>query len=418
MQILRVEGGHKLVGETRVGRAKNATLPILAAALLADGPVRIQDAPKISDVEHMLSILRMLGCSATRDGEDVVADPAGLKNAALPDQLAKKLRSSIFLMGPMLARLRRATVTYPGGCDIGLRPIDLHLHGLRSLGVSIAESGGQIICDGSRMHGGKVHLDYPSVGATENVMMASVLTPGRTVIYNAAREPEIIDLERFINTLGGKVYGAGSQTIVVDGVTKLNGAAYRPMPDRIVAGTLMAAAAITGGEIALLDVQAEDMVAIISKLREMGCKINERELRVEIEGPKRLRAFSHLQTQPHPGFPTDMQAQMLALSTVAEGSSVIMENVFENRFTHVPDFQRMGANILVNGRLAVVRGVSRLQGARVTSHDLRGGAALVLAGLCAEGITEIERVDLIDRGYVRFEEQLAHLGAKIVRTRT
>jgi UDP-N-acetylglucosamine 1-carboxyvinyltransferase len=218
--------------------------------------------------------------------------------------------------------------------------------------------------------------------------------------------------------MGGRVHGAGSQTIVIDGVAKLGGVTFRPMSDRIVAGTLMAAAAITGGEVAVCDVQPEDMVAILSKLREMGCRINEREQRLEIEGPKRLRAFSHLQTQPYPGFPTDMQAQMLALASVAEGSSVIMENVFENRFTHVPDFQRMGADILVNGRLAVVRGVKRLQGARVVSHDLRGGAALVLAGLCAEGVTEVERVDLIDRGYVRFEEQLAGLGAKIIRTRT
>jgi UDP-N-acetylglucosamine 1-carboxyvinyltransferase len=265
------------------------------------------------------------------------------------------------------------------------------------------------------MHGGKVHLDYPSVGATENVMMASVLTPGRTVIYNAAREPEIVDLERFINAMGGNVHGAGSQTIVIEGVAKISGGSYRPMPDRIVAGTLMAAAAITGGEIAVCNVQPEDMVAILSKLREMGCRIHEREQRVEICGPQKLRAFSHLQTQPHPGFPTDMQAQMLALSAVAEGSSVIMENVFENRFTHVPDFQRMGADILVNGRLAVVRGVKMLQGARVISRDLRGGAALVLAGLCAQGVTEIERVELIDRGYVRLEEQLAGLGAKIER---
>lgn len=418
MQILRVEGGHKLVGETRVGCAKNAALPILAAALLANDPVTIQDAPDITDVEHMLDILRMLGCTAARNGESIIVDPTGLKSAALPDQLAKKLRSSIFLMGPMLAKLRRATVTYPGGCDIGLRPIDLHLHGLRALGVQISEVAGQIICDGSKMHGGNVHLDYPSVGATENVMMASVLIPGRTVIYNAAREPEIIDLERFINAMGGMVRGAGSQTIVIDGVTKLRGVTYRPMPDRIVAGTLLAAAAITGGEIAVRDVQVEDMVAIVTKLREMGCQVYELENRIEIAAPKRLRAFSHIQTQPYPGFPTDMQAQMLALATVAEGSSVIMENVFENRFTHVPDFQRMSADILVNGRLAVIRGVPKLQGARVTSHDLRGGAALVLAGLCAEGVTEVDQIELIDRGYARFEEQLAALGAKISRITT
>lgn len=416
MQILRVEGGRRLTGQTRVGCAKNAALPILAAALLADDPVTIQSAPDILDVEHMLDILRMLGCAAERNGADVTVNAAGLSGAALPDQLAKKLRSSIFLLGPMLGRIRRATVTYPGGCDIGLRPIDLHLHGLKALGVKISEYGGLIVCDGEGMHGGTVHFDYPSVGATENVMMAAVLTPGTTVIHNAAREPEILDLARFINAMGGKISGAGSQTIVIEGVRKLRGIAYRPMADRIVAGTLLAAAAITRGEIALHHVNAEDMTATIAKLREMGCRIEASDNRLDIIGPKRLSAFGNLQTLPHPGFPTDMQAQMLALATVAQGSSVIVENVFENRFTHVPDFSRMGADILVSGRMAVIRGVEKLHGARVVSHDLRGGAALVLAGLAAEGITEVEQIGLIDRGYERLEDQLSELGANIIRT--
>ena len=416
MQILRIEGGRRLEGAIRVGCAKNATLPILAAALLAEDPVTILDAPGITDVEHMRDIIQMLGCGTRRDQDGVTVDPTGLKDGALPDQLAKKLRSSIFLMGPMLGRLRRATVTYPGGCDIGLRPIDLHLKGLSALGVRISEEGGLIVCDGEAMHGGVVHLDYPSVGATENVMMAAVLVPGRTVIHNAAREPEILDLQRFINAMGGNVSGAGSQTVVIDGVKKLRGVRYRPMPDRIVAGTLLAAAAITGGEIAVLDAQAQDLMAVIAKLREMGCRIQESDGRVDVVGPRRLKAFGRLQTQPHPGFPTDMQAQMLALATVAEGSSVILENVFENRFTHVPDFTRMGADILVNDRLAVVRGVPRLHGARVTSHDLRGGAALVLAGLAAEGVTEVEHIELIDRGYTCLEKELSSLGAGIVRT--
>ncbi len=416
MQILRVEGGHRLSGETRVGCAKNAALPILAAALLADDPVTILGAPDIVDVFNMLDILRMLGCETSRQGEDVIVDPSGLRGGALPDQLAKKLRSSIFLMGPMLGKLRRATVTYPGGCDIGLRPIDLHLMGLRALGVRITEEGGLIICDGRSMHGGTVHLDYPSVGATENVMMAAVLTPGRTEIHNAAREPEILDLQRFINAMGGNVSGAGTHTVVIEGVAKLHGIAYRPMADRIVAGTLLAAGAITGGEISVIGAHAADLTAVIAKLREMGCEIREGYGRIDLIGPPRLQAFGHLQTSPHPGFPTDMQAQMLALTTVAEGSSVIMENVFENRFTHVPDFSRMGADILVHGRMAVIRGVKRLHGARVTSHDLRGGAALVLAGLCAEGITEVDQIELIDRGYERLEAQLSALGARITRT--
>jgi len=415
MQIFRIEGGYRLEGETRVGCAKNAALPILAAALLADDPITIKGAPDITDVENMRDILKMLGCETARDAEGVTVDPRGLKDSALPDQLAKKLRSSIFLMGPMLGKLRRATVTYPGGCDIGLRPIDLHLRGLSSLGVSISEEGGMIVCNGDAMHGGTVHFDYPSVGATENVMMAAVLAPGRTVIHNAAREPEILDLQQFINQIGGNVSGAGSQTIIIEGVKRLQGAAYRPMPDRIVAGTLLAAAAVTGGELALLDVNAPDVMAVVVKLREMGCRVQESAGRIDIAGPKRLKAFKHLQTQPYPGFPTDMQVQMMALATVAEGSSVITEKVFENRFTHVPDFTRMGADILVNDRVAVVRGVDHLHGARVASHDLRGGAALILAGLAARGVTEVEQIALIDRGYARLEEQLSALGARIAR---
>ncbi len=415
MQILRVEGGVRLRGETRIGCAKNAALPIMAAALLAKEPVSIQGAPDIADVRHMQEILEMLGCRAIWRGEDVVIDPSGLMGGALPDQLAKKLRSSIFLMGPMLAKLRRATVTYPGGCDIGLRPIDLHLMGLRALGVKITEEGGLIVCDGRQMHGGTVHFDYPSVGATENVMMAAVLTPGRTVMHNAAREPEIEDLQRFINAMGGKVSGAGSHTVIIEGVESLSGCEYRPMPDRIVAGTVMAAAAITGGDVTLTEMRPQDVTAVTAKLREMGCTVTEGDTWTRVLGPDRLLAFDHLQTQPHPGFPTDMQAQMLALATVAKGTSVILENVFENRFTHVPDFNRMGADILVSGRTAVIRGVTKLHGAQVSSHDLRGGAALVLAALAAEGETLVDHIELIDRGYDRFERQLAALGAHIKR---
>ncbi|MDR0929009.1 MAG: UDP-N-acetylglucosamine 1-carboxyvinyltransferase, partial [Oscillospiraceae bacterium] len=305
--------------------------------------------------------------------------------------------------------------TYPGGCDIGMRPIDLHLTGLRALGVRITEEGGLIECDGSQMRGGLVHLDYPSVGATENVMMAAVLTPGITEIHNAACEPEIIDLERFINAMGGRVSGAGTQTVVIHGVRRLHGIHFRPMSDRIVAGTLLAAAAATGGEITLLGASPGDMTAITAKLQEMGCRMDIHPDEMTLIAPRRLRAFAHLQTLPHPGFPTDMQAQMFALAAIAQGSAVIQENVFENRFTHVPDFRRMGARIQVNDRIAVVRGVRRLHGARVTAHDLRGGAAMVIAGLAAEGVTEIEQIHLIDRGYEGFEDQLSALGAKIER---
>ena len=417
MEAFVVEGGTPLRGEIRVDGAKNATLPILAAAVLTEETVRLHDVPEITDVKHMADILTMLGCQVTRENGDMTVTCADLHTWEMPDQLSKQIRSSIFLLGPILARFHKATVTFPGGCEIGLRPIDLHLSGLRCLGVKIEEEGGLIHCDGSSMHAGEVHFDYPSVGATENVMMAAVLVPGITTIHNPAREPEIVDLQNFINAMGGCVRGAGGHAIEIEGVSCLHGTEWTPMPDRIVAGTLLAAAAVTGGEITLTNAPESDMVAVTAKLREMGCRIAEAPGRIALSAPQRLTAFSQLQTQPHPGFPTDMQVQMLALLAVSEGTGVITENVFENRFTHAGDLNRMGAraHILCTGRTAVVRGVRELYGARVTARDLRGGAALVLAGLKAHGETHVEHAELIDRGYDHLERQLTELGANIRR---
>ena len=415
MEAFVVEGGTPLRGEIRVDGAKNATLPILAAAVLTEETVRLHDVPEITDVKHMADILTMLGCQVTRENSDMTVTCADLHTWEMPDQLSKQIRSSIFLLGPILARFHKATVTFPGGCEIGLRPIDLHLSGLRCLGVKIKEEGGLIHCDGSSMHAGEVHFDYPSVGATENVMMAAVLVPGITTIHNPAREPEIVDLQNFINAMGGCVRGAGGHAIEIEGVSCLHGTEWTPMPDRIVAGTLLAAAAVTGGEITLTNAPESDMVAVTAKLREMGCRIAEVPGRIVLSAPQRLTAFSQLQTQPHPGFPTDMQVQMLALLAVSEGTGVITENVFENRFAHAGDLNRMGANILINGRTAVIRGVERLSGARVTARDLRGGAALAIAGLAAQGETIVERARLIDRGYESLETALTHLGANIRR---
>ena len=415
MEAFVVEGGTPLRGEIRVDGAKNATLPILAAAVLTEETVRLHDVPEITDVKHMADILTMLGCQVTRENGDMTVTCAGLHTWEMPDQLSKQIRSSIFLLGPILARFHKATVTFPGGCEIGLRPIDLHLSGLRCLGVKIEEEGGLIHCDGSSMHAGEVHFDYPSVGATENVMMAAVLVPGVTTIHNPAREPEIVDLQNFINAMGGCVRGAGGHAIEIEGVSRLHGTEWTPMPDRIVAGTLLAAAAVTGGEITLTNAPESDMVAVTAKLREMGCRIAEAPGRIALSAPQRLAAFGQLQTQPHPGFPTDMQVQMLALLAVSEGTGVITENVFENRFTHAGDLNRMGAHILCTGRTAVVRGVRELYGARVTARDLRGGAALVLAGLKAHGETHVEHAELIDRGYDHLERQLTELGANIRR---
>ena len=314
MEAFVVEGGTPLRGEIRVDGAKNATLPILAAAVLTEETVRLHDVPEITDVKHMADILTMLGCQVTRENSDMTVTCADLHTWEMPDQLSKQIRSSIFLLGPILARFHKATVTFPGGCEIGLRPIDLHLSGLRCLGVKIEEEGGLIHCDGSSMHAGEVHFDYPSVGATENVMMAAVLVPGITTIHNPAREPEIVDLQNFINAMGGCVRGAGGHVIEIEGVSCLHGTEWTPMPDRIVAGTLLAAAAVTGGEITLTNAPESDMVAVTAKLREMGCRIAEAPGRIVLSAPQRLTAFGQLQTQPHPGFPTDMQVQMLARS--------------------------------------------------------------------------------------------------------
>ena len=376
---------------------------------------RLEGCPELVDVAYMADILRTLGCRIHSGDGALTIDPQGLNRHEMPDALAKKIRSSIFLLGSILARFRKATVTFPGGCEIGLRPIDLHLSGLRQLGVDVREEGGLIRCDGRHMRAGTVHFDYPSVGATENVMMAAVLLKGRTVLSNVAREPEICDLQNLLNAMGARISGAGTHTVTVEGVERLHGVSYQPMPDRIVAGTLLAAAAATGGDVRLTNVPCRDLYAVFTKLREMGCEIDEEESAARLRAPQRLTAFQQLQTQPHPGFPTDMQAQMLALAAMAKGTSVVVENVFENRFAHAGDLNRMGANVLVNGRTAVVQGVEALYGAHVTARDLRGGAALVIAGLAARGETLVERAGLIDRGYERLEEMLCALGADVRR---
>ena len=415
MEGFWVKGGERIQGTVCVDAAKNAVLPILAAAILTEEKVVIEGCPRLVDVHAMESMLKMLGCSCCWQASNLAIESSRLHNWEMPDAISKQIRSSIFLLGPILGRLRKATVTYPGGCEIGIRPIDLHLKGLRSLGVKITDGEGILYCDGSAMHAGDVYLDYPSVGATENVMMAATLLNGTTYIHNAAREPEIEDLQGFINAMGGNIRGAGTQLIEIEGVKALHGVTYRPMPDRIVAGTLLCAAAITGGEVTLENVQARDLIAVGDKLTEMGCVLYDDKSRVHLSAPRTLKAFSSLQTQPHPGFPTDMQAQMMAVSCLARGTGVIVENVFESRFAHVSDLNRMGARIRVNGRVAVIEGVRKLHGRRVCARDLRGGAALVLAGLAAEGETMIENARLIDRGYEALENTLTKLQGRIQR---
>ena len=412
---LIVTGGVPLTGVCRAGGAKNAVLPILAACVLTKRPVRLDDCPLLTDVGNMADILRLLGCRVERSGTSLLVDAASASCYELPEYLSKELRSSIFLLGPVLSRFGRAVVTYPGGCEIGNRPIDLHLRGLQQLGVQIREEGGRIHCDGRTLTAADIHLDYPSVGATENIMMAAVAAKGETVIRNAAREPEIVDLQNFLRAAGFFVQGAGTSTIAVRGGCEPREVAYTVMPDRIVAGTLLVAGAITGGRVTVENAVADDMTGILAKLAECGCALKISGRAITLTAPRRVREIKLIETLPYPGFPTDMQAQLFALCTVAEGTSVLVENVFENRFKHAAELTRMGAQSTVKGRTAIIRGVPALRGACVLAHDLRGGAAMVLAGLAADGVTTVENCGHIDRGYERLEQTLGALGARILR---
>lgn len=415
MAKLIIKGGARLEGELSIQGAKNAALPVFAAALLTEEPVVIYNWPAISDVYNMLSILEYIGAHVAYEKDKLVIDTRRALRWEMPDKLAKEIRSSIFMMGPILARFNMARFVYPGGCEIGSRPIDLHLNGLKNLGVKVTEAGGHIMCEGKRLKGGDVHLDYPSVGATENLMMAAALAPGRTVIRNAAREPEIVELQGVINQMGGDVRGAGTSNVIIEGKSKLKGFTYKCMPDRIAAGTYMAASVITRGNITLKNVVPEHLFAITAKLREAGAHIKVYDDAITVIGQGRPKDMHLIETGPYPGFPTDMQAQMCATASIASGTSIIVENVFDNRFKHVGELIRMGANIVIKNNVAVIKGVERLHGAEVKSMDLRGGAALVLAGLCAEGTTIVEQARIIDRGYETLESELNLLGADIKR---
>ena len=411
-----VYGGTKLCGSIEVDTAKNAVLPIIAGSILTDKEVVINNLPNIIDVQKMIEIIKQMGANVKVYNKSVVINGT-LSSVEIPSLLAKDIRSSIFMLGPLLAKYKKAKVTYPGGCDIGSRPIDLHLSGLRALGVKITEDFGYIECDAENMRSGVVHLDFPSVGATENIMMSAVFLEGETIIINVAKEPEIVDLANFINKMGGKIRGAGTSTIIVEGVKELNGCEYTPISDRIVTGTYLIAAAMTRGKVRLTNANYQDVYALLNKLRNAGVNIDYDNSNIWIEMNKRPIACSSIETQPYPGFPTDLQAQMLALQTVSDGISVITENLFETRFKHVPELMKMGAKITLKDRMAIVRGVTKLYGNEVISSDLRGGASLVLAGLIAEGKTVVSNANFIDRGYEKFEEKLNMLGANIVRKR-
>ncbi len=415
METFAIEGGRPLSGSLRIQGAKNAALPILAAAVLAEGQFYIYDVPHLKDIKVMLEILTLLGANTKHEDGCVDLDTTSVCVQQVPDDLMSQMRSSIFLAGPLLARLGEVTISRPGGCDIGERRIDLHLAGLTALGAKIEEAEGYITFRAKQLRGSNIFLSFPSVGATENIMMAAVLAKGTTRICNAAREPEIIDLQNFLNAMGARIRGAGTDTIEISGVPRLRSVSYRIIPDRIVTGTYLLAVGISQGHIELTNTLPEQLMALIEVARSCGVEIKTHHDIMEIKSTSRPRAYDRIITSPYPGFPTDLQAQLMVFLSQARGTSVIKETIFEGRFKHVNELARMGASIYVDLGSAIIRGVNKLTATNVEATDLRAGAALVLAGLAAEGITTVNQIHHIDRGYDRLEEQLRQLGADISR---
>lgn len=415
MDKIIVTGGKPINGEVKISGAKNSVLPIIVAALLADGVCVIQDVPQLADVQNIKEVLEILGAKVQLEGNTMSIDSTTVSTYTAPYHYIQKMRASILIMGPLLARLGRAKISMPGGCAIGTRPIDLHLKGLEALGAKIEQEHGNLDATvNGRLTGARIYLDFPSVGATESIMMAATLAEGTTIIENAAEEPEIVDLANFLNSMGGHVRGAGTSVLKIEGVEKLKGTTHTVIPDRIEAGSYLIAAAITGGNVLLKNVIADHIKPVIAKLRECGSEIYEEENNLRIIGKLPLKAVD-IKTLPYPGFPTDVQAQFMALMAVAEGTSIFTETVFENRFMHADELKRMGANIKTDGRSAVVEGVHKLTGCPVRATDLRAGAALVIAALVAEGETEITGLEHIDRGYEKLIEKFTAIGADIKR---
>ena len=416
MDKIIVTGGKTIHGEITISGAKNAVLPIIVGTLLAEDITVLHDVPKLSDVATIKEVLEILGAKVTIEEHTMTVDSRTLNNYNAPYNYIQKMRASVLIMGPLLARLGKAKISMPGGCAIGTRPIDLHLKGLEALGADIQINHGDMnatVANG-KLRGSRIYLDFPSVGATEHIMMAAATAEGTTVIENAAEEPEIVDLANFLNSMGANIRGAGTNVIKIEGVEKLHGTTYTIIPDRIEAGSYMIAAAITGGDLVVRNVIVDHINPLIAKLAECGMEIVEEGNNLRIIGKRPLKAVD-IKTMPYPGFPTDMQAQFMALMTVAEGTSVFTETVFENRFMHADELRRMGANIKIDGRNAIVEGVSRLTGCKVKATDLRAGAALIIAALVAEGKTEITELPHIDRGYEDLIQKFQTIGADIVR---
>ena len=414
VSVFVVDGGKRLSGEVQVQGSKNSSLPILAATLLCRGECVLYNCPRLSDVEASLTILRYLGCTARREGNTVIVDTGSVDRYDIPPQLMHCMRSSIIFLGAMIARFDRVRMSFPGGCELGPRPIDLHLSALREMGIVISEEHGELDCYiKDRLHGAKIALPIPSVGATENIMIAAATAKGTTIISNAAREPEIVDLADFLNACGAKIHGAGESTVIIDGVDRLCPASHAMIPDRIVAATLMSAAAVTGSDICFRGVIPSHLEAVIPVFRECGCEIDIQGDGLRVSAPYRLKSPKLIRTMPYPGFPTDAQAPVMSMAAVADGMTVFVENMFLARYSHVSELCRFGADIRVEGKVAVVDGVKRLLSAKVHAHDLRGAAALVVAALCARGKSEIGGIEYLERGYEDLELVLSGLGAEV-----
>lgn len=417
MDKLVIEGGIPLKGDVAISGAKNAALPILTAALLTDEPLHVDNMPHLRDVSTMLNLLMQMGVTTSLDEKGgVELRAAKITEPVAPYELVKTMRASVLVLGPLVARLGEARVSLPGGCAIGLRPVDQHLKGLQAMGATIEMAQGYMIARASRLKGARICMDIVTVTGTENLMMAAALADGTTVIENAAREPEIIDLAACLTAMGAKISGAGTDVITIEGVERLHGARHSVMPDRIETGTFLVAAAVTGGDVRLTGTRPKTLDAVLDKLREAGVTIETGEDWIHVKANGALKAVN-VRTAPYPAFPTDMQAQFMALNCVAQGTSRMVETIFENRFMHVQEMQRLGADIAVEGNTAVIKGVSALNGATVMATDLRASASLVISGLVARGTTTVERIYHLDRGYERIEEKLSRLGARIRRDR-
>ena len=412
MKSYIIEGGKKLEGTVKISGSKNGSLPILAATILSEKTNKLYNVPQIKDTKTTLEILKLLGCKIKQNSGKIEINSKHITKTEIPEHLMREMRSTVIMAGALLGRFKEVTFSYPGGCDIGSRPIDLHINAFKKLGVEITEEAGFIKCKANKIIGTNIDLDFPSVGATENIILATVLSTGTTTINNAAMEPEIIDMVQFLKKMGAKIQGEGTNQIIIDGVEKLSGVSYNIMPDRIEAGTILCAVAATGGNVILDNVIPEHLTAVINKLEETGCKIEINNKKITLNAQKKLKPID-IKTMTYPGFPTDLQQIFATMLVKASGTSIIVENIFESRYKYISELRKMGAKVTVEGKTAIIKGTRKINATTVVCTDLRGGAALVIAGLMAKGKSRVENIGYIQRGYENLENKLGSLGAKI-----